>query len=416
MASLVITNIGLLATPLGNQAKRGACQGEIRLLRNAAVAIDDGIISYVGSAASAPSGMTVINAEGRLVTPGLVDCHTHLVFGGWRQQEFSQRLEGVPYLDILAAGGGILATMWATRQATEQALTDKVSRLLNNMLAGGVTTCEAKSGYGLSVEQECKQLRVVKALNERGPVELVSTFLGAHALPPEYADNRQGYLALLCDTLIPLVAQEALASYCDVFCETGVFSPIEARQILIAARRHGLGLKIHADEIDAIGGSLLAAELRATSAEHLLASGPQEHRRLAAAHVIGVLLPATSLFLGKPYAPARDMLDAGMAIAVASDFNPGSSPSGNLQLCMNLACLGYGLTPAETLCAVTLNAAAAIGRADRVGTVECGKQADLLIWEAADLDYIFYRFGTNLVQQVIKNGQPVDKDNNDKNH
>jgi len=416
MASLVITNIGLLATPLGSQARPGACQGEIRLLRDAAVAVDDGTISYVGSAASAPSGATVIDAEGRLVTPGLVDCHTHLVFGGWRQHEFSQRLDGVPYLDILAAGGGILATMRATRQATEQALTDKTGRILNNMLAGGVTMCEAKSGYGLSVEQECKQLRVVKALNERGPMELVSTFLGAHALPPEYADNRQGYLDLLCDTLIPLVAHEELASYCDVFCETGVFSPAEARQVLIAARRHGLGCKIHADEIDAIGGSLLAAELRATSAEHLLASGPQEHRQLAAAHVIGVLLPATSLFLGKPYAPARDMLDAGMAIAVASDFNPGSSPSGNLQLCMNLACLGYGLTPAETLCAVTLNAAAAIGRADRVGTIECGKQADLLIWEADDLDYIFYRFGTNLVQQVIKNGRPVDKENNDEDH
>jgi len=408
MTSLVITNIGLLATPLGSQARSGASQGEIQLLSDAAVAVDNGIISYVGPAASAPSSGKVINAEGRLVTPGLVDCHTHLVFGGWRQQEFSQRLAGVPYLDILAAGGGILATMRATRQATEQALIEKAGRLLDEMLKGGVTTAEAKSGYGLSLEEELKQLRVVKALIERGPVELVSTFLGAHALPPKYADNRQGYLALLCNSLIPLVAREELASYCDVFCETGVFSPAEARQILTAARQHGLGLKIHADEIDAIGGSLLAAELGATSADHLLASGPQEHRQLAAAHVIGVLLPATSLFLGKPYAPARAMLDAGMAIAVASDFNPGSSPSGNLQLCMNLACLGYGLTPAETLSAVTLNAAAAIGRADRIGSIECGKQADLLIWETDDLDYIFYRFGTNLVHQVIKNGQPVD--------
>ena len=407
MASLLITNIGLLATPEGSRARSGSSQGEIALYKDAAVGIQDGLIIYVGSLSLAPPGDTVIDAQGRLVTPGLIDCHTHLVFGGWRQHEFLQKLQGMAYLDILSSGGGILSTTNATRLASEAELTDKAQQLLAEMLAHGVTTCEAKSGYGLSREHECKQMRVVKALNEAGPVELISTFMGAHALPEEYSDDREGYLTLLCDTMMPLVAQERLASYCDVFCEIGAFSPEEARRLLLTARAQGLGLKIHADEIESIGGSLLAAELGVTSAEHLIASGEKEIAALAANNVIGVLLPATSLYLGSPYAPARQMLDGGMAVAVASDFNPGSSPSNNLQLCMSLACLGYRLTPAEALCAVTLNAAAAVGLAERIGSIEVGKQADLVLWDAPDLEYIFYRFGSNLVYRVIKKGQQL---------
>ena len=408
-SSLLITNIGLLATPLGGQARCGQAQGQVFLLRDAAVGIKDGVIVYVGPVEGAPVCATVIDAGGRLATPGLIDCHTHLVFGGWRQHEFAQKLAGLPYLDILAAGGGILSTTRATRAASEEELVLKAGRLLGEMLALGVTACEAKSGYGLALEPELKQLRVVAALQADGsvPVELVSTFMGAHALPTEYADDREGYLDLVCDVMIPAVARSGLASYCDVFCETGVFSPAEARRVLVAARAHGLGLKAHADEIEAIGGSLLAAELGATSAEHLVAAGPGEIAALAKAGVIGVLLPATSLCLGKPYAPARQMLEAGMAVAVASDFNPGSSPTNNLQLCLGLACLGYHLTPAEVLTAVTLNAAAAIGLADRLGTLEPGKQADLVLWESSDLEYIFYRLGANLVHSVIKGGEVV---------
>lgn len=404
MIEQLITNIALLATPQGKAARCGTAQGELLLLQDAAIGMTDGKIVYVGSAANAPPADAVLDAGGRLATPGLVDCHTHLVFGGWRQHEFAQKLQGVPYLDILAAGGGILSTTRATRAASEQELADKAAALLAEMQMYGVTSCEAKSGYGLSTEAECKQLRVIRALQERTPVDLVATFMGAHALPPEYAHDREGYLSLLCEEMLPLVAREDLAQYCDVFCETGVFSPAEARRVLLAAQALGLDLKIHADEIDPIGGSLLAAELGAVSAEHLIAAGEGEIAAMARAGVIGVLLPATSFYLGKPYAPARAMLATGMAVAVASDFNPGSCPGNNLQFCMNLACLGYRLTPAEALCAVTLNAAAALGLAQRVGSLEIGKQADILLWDAADLNYIFYRFGSNLVHTVIKKG------------
>ena len=403
--NLLIQNIGLFATPQGSAARCGAAQGEVLLLRDSAFGISGEEIVYVGPSKGAPPAEVVIDAGGRLVTPGLVDCHTHLVFGGWRQHEFAQKLRGVPYLDILAAGGGILSTARATRAATERELLEKAEGVLAEMLAHGVTTCEAKSGYGLSVDAEMKQLRVADALHKAGPVEIVSTFMGAHALPEEYRDRRDAYLDLVCEEMMPLVARAGLAKFCDVFCETGVFDVDEARRVLLAARAQGLGLKIHADEINPIGGSLLAADLGAVSAEHLIASGEREMAAMAAANVIGVLLPATSFYLGKPFAPAREMLNAGMAVAVASDFNPGSCPSNNLQFCMNLACLGYRLTPAEALCAVTLNAAAAIGLAGRVGSVEVGKQADIVLWDAPDLDYIFYRFGSNLVNRVIKKGK-----------
>ncbi|MCL2671638.1 MAG: imidazolonepropionase [Clostridiales bacterium] len=405
MMNLLIQNIGLFATPQGSAARCGAAQGEVLLLRDSAFGISGEEIVYVGPSKGAPPAEVVIDAGGRLVTPGLVDCHTHLVFGGWRQHEFAQKLRGVPYLDILAAGGGILSTARATRAATERELLEKAEGVLAEMLAHGVTTCEAKSGYGLSVDAEMKQLRVADALHKAGPVEIVSTFMGAHALPEEYRDRRDAYLDLVCEEMMPLVARAGLAKFCDVFCETGVFDVDEARRVLLAARAQGLGLKIHADEINPIGGSLLAADLGAVSAEHLIASGEREMAAMAAANVIGVLLPATSFYLGKPFAPAREMLNAGMAVAVASDFNPGSCPSNNLQFCMNLACLGYRLTPAEALCAVTLNAAAAIGLAGRVGSVEVGKQADIVLWDAPDLDYIFYRFGSNLVNRVIKKGK-----------
>lgn len=408
MERLVIKNIGLLATPLGNSAQGGKAQGEIQYLTNAWLEAEGGIITAVGTGtvpAAVLAEPNIIDAGGALVTPGLIDAHTHLIFGGWREHELSMKRQGVPYLEILAKGGGILSTVRSTRSATQEELEDKAEEILREMLALGVTTCEAKSGYGLDTETELKQLRAAKSLNKKQPVELVSTFLGAHALPQEYKEDREGYIRLLTEELIPQVAKEGLAEFCDVFCETGVFTAQESETILRAGQAHGLGAKIHADEIDAIGGSTLAGNIGAISAEHLIAADEAGIQAMAKGGTVAVLLPATSLYLGKPYAPARAMIDAGVPVATASDFNPGSCPSFNLQLVMDLACWGYKLTPAEALTAVTLNAAAAIGRADRLGTVEPGKQADLVIWKTDNLDYLFYRFGQNLAKTVIKNGK-----------
>ncbi len=406
MEKLVIKNIGLLATPTGKTARGGAAQGQITRLPNAWLEAVDGIITAVGTG-EAPNCPNTVDAQGHLVTPGLIDAHTHLVFGGWREHELAMKRQGVPYLEILAKGGGILSTVRATREATEDSLTQKGETILRQMLALGVTACEAKSGYGLDRETELKQLRVIRNLKERQPVELVATYLGAHAVPTEYKGNRQAYMDLMVKEMIPLVAEEGLAEYCDVFCETGVFTPEESQVILKAGQAHGLGAKIHADEIDALGGSELAGRIRAVSAEHLIAIDQRGIASMAEGGTVAVLLPATSLYLGKPYAPARAMIEAGVPVATASDFNPGSCPSFNMQLVMDLASWGYKMTPEEVLTAVTLNAAAAIGRADRLGSLEAGKQADLVIWNTANLEYLFYRFGENLAKTVMKKGLPV---------
>lgn len=403
-----ITNIGLLATPRGHSARRGTQQGDVTLLRNAWVELHGETVAAVGQGTPAPAeGDRVIDAGGRLVTPGLVDAHTHLIFGGWRQNELGQKLRGVPYLDILAQGGGILSTVRATRAATEEQLAQKAAEALAEMLRMGVTTCEAKSGYGLDPEQEMKQLRVIRRLKETQPVELAATFMGAHALPEEYRGRREAYIRLLCQEMIPRAAREGLAEFCDVFCETGVFTAEESRTILEAGLRHGLRPKVHADEIDAIGGSQLAGEMGAVSAEHLIVCPPEGIRSLARGGTVACCLPATSFYLGADYAPVRDMVNAGVPVAVATDFNPGSCPGSSLQLAMSIACLKYRMTPEEVLTAVTLNAAAAIGRAGTIGSVEPGKQADLLLWNAPDLDYVCYRFGSNLVGTVMKKGQIV---------
>lgn len=407
MGRLVVTNIGCLATPTGHSARKGAEQGTIRFLKNAYLAAENGTITAVGEG-SVPETLLkdaeVLDAAGRLVTPGLIDCHTHLVFGGWREHELAMKRQGVPYLEILAQGGGILSTVRATRGATAEDLREKAEGILKEMARLGVTTCEIKSGYGLNTETELKQLRVIRALKESQPVELAATFLGAHALPEEYKNDRAGYIRLMTEEMLPKIAEEGLAEFCDVFCETGVFTAEESETILRAGQRLGLRAKIHADEIDAIGGSQLAGSIRAVSAEHLIACPDEGIRSMAQGGTVAVLLPATSLYLGKPYARARDMIDAGVPVAAASDFNPGSCPSFNLQLVMNLACWGYKLTPQEVLTAVTLNAAAAIGRADRTGSLEQGKQADLVIWDTDNLEYLFYRFGQNLAKTVIKAG------------
>ncbi len=405
MSDLLVVNIGLLATPVGSAAKGGKAQGEIQLLHDAWLRIEDGVIAALGTGAPEGTGCPVLDAGGRLVTPGLVDAHTHLVFGGWRQNELALKLHGVPYLDILAQGGGILSTVTATRTATEEELADKAAAALDEMLRFGTTTCEAKSGYGLTTEEECKQLRAIRALNQRHPIDLVATFMGAHALPQAYKENREAYVSLVCEEMIPRVAAEQLAEFCDVFCETGVFTAEESRRILEAGKRYGLRPKIHADEIDPIGGSQLAGEIGAVSAEHLIVCPDEGIDSMARGGTVACLLPATSFYLGADYAPARKMVKAGVPVAMATDFNPGSCPCLNMQLVMNLGCLRYRLTPEEVLTAVTLNGAAAIGRAEAVGSLEPGKLGDLLIWEARDLNYVCYRMGSNLVHTVVKGGK-----------
>lgn len=407
----LIYHIGLLATPEGNSARCGTAQGTIRFLRNAWLLADQesGLILQIGSGEgpeNLPPLTEMIDAGGKLVTPGLVDAHTHLVFGGWRQNELGLKLHGASYLDILNAGGGIHSTVKATREATEEALYQKTRQLLLEMQAQGVTACEIKSGYGLDRETELKQLKVIRRLQEEQDLpEAAATYLGAHAVPKEYAADREAYIRLLCEEWIPEIAREKLAEYVDVFCEKDVFSAEESRQILEAGLRCGLQAKIHADEIESIGGVELAGELHAVSAEHLIRCTPEGIRALAEGGVIACLLPATSFYLNSTFAPARAMIDAGVPVAAATDFNPGSCPSGNLQLVMNLACLKYRMTPEEMLTAVSLNAAAAIGRAGKLGSLEAGKQADLVIWNAPDLDFLGYRMGSNLADTVIRKGR-----------
>ena len=408
----LIDNIGILMTPQGRYAHRGEEQGKITEIHDACVLIEDERIVYVGPRSDCPEAENAhlvdrIDAGGRLVTPGLIDAHTHLVFGGWRQHEVPLKLKGASYLDILKAGGGILSTVRHTRAASEDELYRKGLSILDGMLSLGVTTCEAKSGYGLDLATELKQLTVIEKLNETHPVDLVPTFLGAHAVPEEYKENPDAYVDLLVDTIIPAVAEKGLARYCDVFCETGVFSPEQSRRVLEAGREHGLIPKIHADEIDAIGGAELAGEVHAISAEHLIATDEAGMQAMAKGGVIACLLPQTSFYLDKTFAPARRMIELGIPVVLASDFNPGSCPSYNLQFAMNLGLLRYKMQPAEILNAVTINAACAIGLEKTTGSIEVGKMADLVIWDAPDFDMLLYRFGQNLASTVIKAGKEV---------
>lgn len=406
MTKKLIKNIGVLATPSGSKAKAGSDQGKINQLEHAWLLWEDDKIIDLGQGAP-PSADQEIDANGHLVTPGLVDPHTHLVFGGWREHELAMKLKGVPYLDILAAGGGILSTVRSTRAASKEQLISKTLPILERMLALGVTTCEAKSGYGLALEHEIKMLEAVKELGSLQPIELVSTFMAAHALPEDYKADREAYLDLVINTMIPQVAEKGLAEYCDVFCETGVFTADESRRVLLAGQQAGLASKCHSDEIDPIGGTEMAGSIGAVSCEHLIACTPSGIQAMAQGGVIACCLPATSFYLNAGFAPARDMISAGVPVAFGSDFNPGSCPVHSLQIAMNIGCYKYRMTPEESLTAVTLNAASAIGRAELVGTIEPGKQADFLIWDAPNLDYIFYRFGDNLVKSVFKKGVQV---------
>ncbi|MDY2991449.1 imidazolonepropionase [Hornefia butyriciproducens] len=411
MSTLLIKNIGTLQTPVGSYSHRGAEQGENRKLRDAAVYIRDGVITEITDGGDLPLGAesadVVLDANYRLVTPGLVDGHTHMVFGGYRQHEVAMKLKGATYLDILRAGGGILDTVRKTREADEADLCYKTGKFLDEMMNHGVTTCEAKSGYGLDFNSEMKMLEVIGRLNESHAMDVVPTFMGPHAIPEEYKGRPDDFIDMICGEMLPYVKEHKLAEFADIFCEDSVFNYEQSRKYLLRAKELGFGLRIHADEIEAIGGSRLAGELGCVSAEHLISIDEDGLESMAKGGTTAMCLPATSFYLGANYAPARRMIEMGIPVACASDFNPGSCPSMNLQFVMNLACLKYRLLPEEVLTAVTINPACAIGRGDRVGTLEVGKQADLVIWDAPDMEMLCYRFGSNMTARVVKKGKII---------
>ncbi|MGN8728279.1 imidazolonepropionase [Hornefia butyriciproducens] len=411
MSTLLIKNIGTLQTPVGSYSHRGAEQGENRKLRDAAVYIRDGVITEITDGGDLPLGAesadVVLDANYRLVTPGLVDGHTHMVFGGYRQHEVAMKLKGATYLDILRAGGGILDTVRKTREADEADLCYKTGKFLDEMMNHGVTTCEAKSGYGLDFNSEMKMLEVIGRLNEFHAMDVVPTFMGPHAIPEEYKGRPDDFIDMICGEMLPYVKEHKLAEFADIFCEDSVFNYEQSRKYLLRAKELGFGLRIHADEIEAIGGSRLAGELGCVSAEHLISIDEDGLESMAKGGTTAMCLPATSFYLGANYAPARRMIEMGIPVACASDFNPGSCPSMNLQFVMNLACLKYRLLPEEVLTAVTINPACAIGRGDRVGTLEVGKQADLVIWDAPDMEMLCYRFGSNMTARVVKKGKII---------
>ncbi len=406
---VLIKNIGELLPMDQVGPVKGTAMNQLTIIPDAALAIKDGKVAWIGKTEDAASldAIKVIDAENNLVTPGLVEAHTHLVFGSSREKEMALKQQGMDYLEILKQGGGILSTVNATRAASFGELYDKARFHLDRMLMHGMTTVEAKSGYGLDRETEIKQLEVVKALSENHPIELVSTFLGAHAIPPAYQDNPEGFLEEM-QALFSEIKGKELAEFVDIFTETDVFTVEQSRAFLLAAKQAGFQVKIHADEIDTLGGTELAVEVGAISAEHLAVTSDEGIKQLAASNTIGVILPGTSFYLGKDtYARGRQMIDTGAAIAISTDFNPGSSVTENLQLIMSLAALKLKLSPAEIWHAVTVNAAHAINRGDTAGSLAVGRNADIVIWDAPNHQYIPYHHGVNHANTVFKNGEIV---------
>ena len=411
-ADLVIHSAQTMAT-LKGYSDGPACgedMSEIGLIEDGAVAIREGKIVAVGTTEEVRAGGWVgpdtkqISASGKVVTPGFVDPHTHVLYAGSRENELSLKLKGVPYLEILKQGGGILSTVRSTKQATDEEIKAQTSRRLQTMLSLGTTTVEVKSGYGLMLDEELRALRLIRELDGEQAVDLVPTFMGAHAVPTGYSQVE--FTNYIIDEMLPKIAAEGLAEFCDVFCEPGVFSLDSSERILVKAQQLNLKLKIHADELASAGGAELAAKLGVISADHLLQASDEGIAALAEKGVIAVLLPATSFNLAKnSYARAREMIRAGVPIALATDSNPGSSPTESMPLVLTLACLYLRLTPEEALAAATINAAHAIGRAHQIGSLEVGKQGDVLILDIPNLNYLPYHFGNNPVGTVIKRGK-----------
>jgi len=407
---LVVSAAQLITAPEGTGPLLGPDLDRPTLLEDAAVACVDGKIAAVGKTAEVRArypesgARRVIDARGLLVAPGFVDSHTHLPFAGTREMEFDARARGETYAAIAERGGGIRASAAHLRAVSEPELALSVAKRLGRLIAQGTTTVEAKSGYGLSLEEERKQLQALRTASASSPVEVVPTFLGAHEVPDEYRDRREDYVSLLTDRMIPAIAKERLARFCDVFCDRGVFTVEESRRILLRARESGLGIKLHADELADVGAAALAAELRATSADHLLHASPEGLRAMSRAGVMAVLLPGTAFTLGLPYARARVMVEMGLGIALATDFNPGSTMCSSMPMAMTLAVTQMKMTPAEAWMAATANAACAVGEGNRLGRLQPGHQADLALFEASDYRHIPYHYAEEHVRLAVKRG------------
>jgi imidazolonepropionase len=416
-ASLVIKNASQLVTlhdPTQIGPKCGPMMADLNVIKNGAIAVHASHVVAIGETnkllkqVKLTKRARVIDAGHRVVTPGLIDPHTHPVFAGQRSAEFELRITGKSYMEIASAGGGIISTVDAVRKATRNILKINGKRILDRMLSYGTTTIEAKSGYGLSTKDEVKQLVVIRELNEEHEMDLIPTFLGAHEIPIEFKRNPDQYVSLVCEEMIPTVAKRKLAVFCDVFCEKGVFNTRQTRIILQTAQAYGMKLKIHADELSSTGGAELAAEFGAISADHLVFVGEEGLHLMQKAGVVPVLLPGTTFFLGMDRgAPARRMIEKGLPVALATDCNPGSSMTESMQIIMTLACLEYKMTPSEALAASTLNAAFAIDKGSEIGSLAPGKYADMVIWEAEDFREIPYHFGGNLTHSVYKKGVRV---------
>lgn len=410
--NMLIKNAAEVVTCSGKRAKKGQEMSDLRVIPDGAVVIEDGIITAVGGTQEVgdqydESNYEVIDAAGKAVLPGFVDSHTHLVFGGYRAEEFSWRLRGDSYMEIMQRGGGIINTVKATQKATKAALLGSAKKRLNSMLSFGVTTAESKSGYGLDYETEIKQLEVMQQLHEEHSIDVVSTFLGAHAVPKDYKGREDAFIEFLIEKVLPIVSSRKLADFCDVFCEKNVFSVAQSRRLLRKAQEFGLGVKLHADEIVQLGGAELAAELGAVSADHLLQASDEGIKALAQAGVVATLLPGTAFSLKEPYARGRCMIDQGCAVALATDLNPGSCFTESIPLIFALAVLYMNLSIEEAVTAFTINGAAAVGRADNIGSLDVGKQGDAIILEFPSYKYIPYHIGVSTVEKVIKRGTLV---------
>jgi len=408
-ANELITVKGGSEKPLTKDA-----MNELHIIRGGALWLEKGKIQALGTTgelmemySSRVSEATVVDASGKIVMPGLVDPHTHLVYAGSRENEFNMRLNGATYMEIMNNGGGIHATTSRTRSASYEELYSESMKRLDSFLKHGVTTVEAKSGYGLDWETEKKQLEVAKRLNDEHVMDIVRTFMGAHAVPGEYKENPDEFVRIIIEEMLPAVAAERLAEFNDVFCERGVFTPEQSRLILEAGKKYGLIPKIHADEIEPYEGAELAASVGAISADHLLRVSDEGIKRMAEEGVIGVLLPGTAFFLMADSAQGRKMIDAGVPVALSTDCNPGSSPTTSLPFIMNLACMKMGMTPAEAIVATTINAAHAINRAKEIGSLEVGKKADVVIMNVPNYMQLQYHYGMNHTDTVVKDGKIV---------
>lgn len=412
---MIIKNISCLVTCAGSFPKTKDKLKDAGIIENGYIVIEDNFIVDIGSGDGYKKYLNdnrvVVDAQGKTVTPGLIDSHTHVVYAGSREFELPLKLQKMKYIDILNAGGGILSTVSKTREASQETLEAETRKRLDLMLSHGTTTVESKSGYALDFENEIKMLQVNKNLNKTHPIDIVSTYLGAHAIPKEYKGNREEYINLMINEVMPYIKENNLAEFVDCFCEEGVFTVEEARKILKVGQELGLKAKLHADEIESIGGAELAGEIKAVSAEHLVAASDEGIKAMADNNVIAVLLPTTSFYLMlNKFARARKMIEEGVPVALSTDCNPGTSPTESLQSTMTFACFGLRMMPEEIINAMTINAACAVGREKEIGSIEIGKKADIAIFNAKNLNYLFYHFGVNAVDKVIKNGSIVVQD------